>query len=130
MVKRAVLSLLIVAALAACAGSPLAAPQPGTISGHVSTRTCGGAARETSTPCQFHPASGMTMAFRPVGGAGQVAFATTDAQGFYSIRLAAGEYQVDPKNPIPSTTRGGPRLVKVTAGHTVTADLSYTLQLL
>ncbi|MEO6796256.1 MAG: hypothetical protein ABI401_07000 [Candidatus Dormibacter sp.] len=129
MVKRAVLCLLIAAVLPACAGGPLAAPQPGTVSGHVSTRACGGAAREVSSGCLFHPAAGMTLAFRPVAG-GQASFATTDARGFYSITLPAGEYQVDPKDPIPSTSRAGAHLLKVTAGHPLTADLSYTLQLL
>ncbi|MDQ6883546.1 MAG: carboxypeptidase-like regulatory domain-containing protein [Candidatus Dormibacteraeota bacterium] len=129
MVTRVLASLSATLIVAGCAGSPLAAPRPGTISGHVSTRACGGAAREDSTGCAFRPAPGLTLAFRRAGG-GDASYATTDATGFYSIQLPAGQYRVEPKNPMPPAKQAGPRLVEVPAGATVTADFSYTIQLL
>ncbi|MDQ6709361.1 MAG: carboxypeptidase-like regulatory domain-containing protein [Candidatus Dormibacteraeota bacterium] len=127
MIKRALVSLSVMGLLAGCAGGPLAAPKVGTISGHVSTRACGGAARDDATTCRFHPAAGVTLSFRPVNGGG-ASVATTDSKGFYSISLPAGQYQVGPRDPIAAKQASRP--LTVSAGQAHTADFSYTIQLL
>ncbi|GAC1478420.1 MAG: hypothetical protein PVSMB9_00870 [Candidatus Dormibacteria bacterium] len=127
--QRVLIWLSIAVTLAGCAGSPLVAAKTGTVSGHVSTRACGGANRETVGFCQFQPAAGMTLSFRGVTD-GKVRMASADARGFYTISLPAGTYQVGPRDPIPAVSRAGPRLLTVMAGQSVTADFSYTIQLL
>ncbi len=127
MLKRVLISLAVLGILAGCAGSPLSAPKAATISGHVSTRACGGAARDDATTCRFHPAPGIALTFRPVNG-GTASVATTDARGFYSVSLPAGQYQVGPREPLLS--KQGSRLLTVSAGQALTADFSYTIQLL
>lgn len=127
--KRVLIGLSIAITVAGCAGSPLAAARTGTVSGHVSTRACGGANRENIAGCQFRPAAGVTLSFRELT-AGTVRMASTDKAGSYSISLPAGKYQVEPKDPISGPRREAPRILTIAPGQSVTADFSYTLQLL
>ncbi|HEY0493774.1 MAG TPA: carboxypeptidase-like regulatory domain-containing protein [Candidatus Dormibacteraeota bacterium] len=132
MVRRVLAGCVLALALAACATSPgMIAPASGRLAGHVSTRTCGGAARDEQSSCRFHPNAGVRLAFKSVA-TGKTSFATTDASGGYSIGLPAGDYLVGPSDEasLGPTHRGGPRLVTVGAGKTVTEDFSYTIQLL
>ena len=127
--KRALIGLSIAITVAGCAGNPLAAAGMGTVSGHVSTRACGGVIRENVAGCQFRPAAGVTLSFRELT-AGTVRMASTNAAGFYSISLPAGKYQVDPEASISVPGREAPRLLTIAPGQSVRADFSYTFQLL
>jgi hypothetical protein len=74
----------------------------------------------------------LTLAFKRVAG-GDMSFATTDAGGAYTIALPPGDYLVSPKDASslgPARRWGGPNVVTVGAGKTVTADFGYTIQLL
>lgn len=128
MFKRVWICLSIAVTVAGCAGSPLDAAKTGTVSGHVSTRACGGANRENVAGCQFKPAAGMKLSFRSMVD-GRVRTATTDARGFYSISLPPGKYGVEPGDPIPAAFRERERILTVTSGQSLSADFSYTVQL-
>ncbi len=131
---RRVLAFVVLAlVLGGCAGGPgRVTPVSGRITGHVTSRACGGAALQDQPACPIRPASGVSLAFKLAAG-GDISFATTDAGGAYAITLPPGDYLVSPKDAAslgPVRSWGGPKVVTVGAGKTVTADFGYTIQLL
>ena len=143
MVKRALFGCLVAIVLAACAGGPpIVGPSTGTVSGHVTVRTCGGAYRPDETGCPMRPVADAIVGFRllSANGAAPEQTAVTDGSGAYMIKLAPGTYTVTltavriavEGSPQPSAVpaQTGPRQVTVAAGKTVTADLTLIIQLL
>jgi hypothetical protein len=139
MFQRALLAATLATILSACsAGSALAPPSTGTVTGHVQIRACGGAARPEQTGCPAHPDAGVVLTFllTPAAGKGSEKTVTTDANGAYRVVLAPGIYTVHaaspstPRNPVAPGTFGGPQQVTVTAGKTITADFAYMIELL
>jgi hypothetical protein len=143
MLKRALFGCLLGIIVSACAaGPPILGPSTGTVSGHVSVRVCGGAYRTDQTGCPARPLTEAIVSFRltSANGAAREQTAVTDASGAYTIKLAPGTYTVtltaawipvvgsSQASPVPARTV--PRQVTVAAGKTVTADLTYTIQLL
>jgi len=131
--KRAFATIAIGLVLSGCGAlTHTAAPTSGRVAGHVTVRACGGANTENQTGCQAHPSPGVTLAFKQVAG-GDISFATTDAGGAYAITLPPGDYLVSPRDASslgPMRRWGGPNVVTVRAGKTMTADFVYTIQLL
>ena len=139
-------------ALAGCAAGPaLGGPATGHVTGTVIVRACGGAFGEDQAPCRVSSALEAEFVFQ-LGGAGVMQTATTDVNGRYGIDLKPGTYTVQvigirvtsvrashagsasPLAPA-STSNGagrvaGRRTVEVVAGRTVTADFTFTIQLL
>ncbi len=143
MVKRALFGCLLVIALSACAAGPaIFGPSTGTVTGHVTLRACGGAYRPGQAGCAVRPLAGAGVSFEivPANGKGSERTAVTDANGAYSITVAPGIYAVTttlkpqelPAIAGAATVPGlaSPRQVTVVAGKTVTADFTYTIQLL
>jgi hypothetical protein len=99
----------------------------------VQIRACGGAYRPEQSGCPARPMAGATLTFQLTGTA-SASTITTDSSGAYRTDLKPGTYSVQ------VTSRGrpsgdfagfaGPRTVTVVAGKTVTADFTYTIQLL
>lgn len=143
MFKPAVLGCLLAIGLSGCAAGPaLFGPSTGTVAGHVGLRACGGAYRPGQAGCPAQPLSGATISFRLTSGNGTPSepTAVTDTSGAYRVRLATGTYTVwlsssgqgpqvfSPPAIVPGV--GTPRRqVTVVAGKTVTADFTYTIQL-
>jgi Carboxypeptidase regulatory-like domain len=134
MLSRALIACLLAATLAGCGGlASLFAPATGTVTGHVQIRACGGAYRPQQTGCPAQPMAGATLTFQPID-AGSPSKITTDSSGAYRIDLKPGTYRVHAMEE-GSTRQGfagfsGPTTVTVVAGKTVTADFTYTIQLL
>ena|ERR1700730_3225980 len=134
MLSRALLACLLAATLAGCGGlASWFAPATGTVTGHVQIRACGGANRPQQTGCPAQPMAGAALTFQPVGAASPSKI-TTDSSGAYRIDLKPGTYRVHATEQ-GSTRQGfagfsGPTTVTVGAGKTVTADFTYTIQLL
>jgi len=135
MLSRIVGACLLAALLMSCGGPGVLVPRAnGTVSGHVMIRVCGGANREEATPCPTRPVSGATLTFQP-DGSSSVSRATTDSSGAYRLDLLPGTYTVGvayggTANGSTYSRFNGPRQVTVTAGKTVTADFTYSVQLL
>jgi len=142
MLFRRALLAIIAALLCGCAATPASlGPSSGTVTGHVMVRACGGAYRLDQNGCRVGPAEGAQVTF-VLAGASQGATAITDASGAYRLTLKPGTYvvQIEPQgmtSPVPAagtagSSRGyaGPKQVTVSAGRTVTADFTYTLELL
>jgi hypothetical protein len=77
--------------------------------------------------------AGATLTFQPTA-AGSTSKLTTDSSGAYRIDLKPGTYRVHATEE-GSTRQGfagfsGPTTITVVAGKTVTADFTYTIQLL
>lgn len=143
MLKRALLGSLLAIVLSACAAGPaIFGTSTGTVNGHVTLRACGGANLEGQSGCPTRPMAGATVRFRLTSASGTQTERTTvtDAAGAYAIALTPGTYsvtltstgQASPGSSRPSALPGGaaPRQVTVTAGKTMTIDLTYTIQLL
>jgi len=134
MLSRALIACLLAATLAGCGGvASLFTPAPGTVTGHVQIRACGGANRPQQTGCPAQPMAGATLTFQRID-AGSPSKITTDSSGAYRIDLTPGSYRVHATEE-GSTRQGlagfsGPTTVTVVAGKTVTADFTYTIQLL
>ena len=134
MLSRAFIACLLAATLAGCGGvASLFAPAPGTVTGHVQIRACGGANRPQQTGCPAQPMAGATLTFqlKDVGSPSKI---TTDSSGAYRIDLKPGTYRVHATEE-GSARQGfagfsGPTTITVVAGKTVTADFTYTIQLL
>jgi hypothetical protein len=125
MTSRLIASALLVAALAGCAGPGILTPN-GTVTGHVTVRTCGGAYRQGQNACSSRPLAGAHITFKL---SGSQMTATTDSAGAYRISLRPGTYDVT-ADAQASMHVSGPRQISVSAGTTATADFTYTLQLL
>ena len=143
MLKRTLFGSLLAIALSACAAGPaIFGSSTGTVTGHVTLRACGGAYRQGESSCPTRPMAGATVSFRLTSASGTPAERTamTDAGGAYTITLTPGTYsvtltstgQASQGSSRPSALPGAaaPRQVTVTAGKTVTTDLTYTIQLL
>jgi len=134
MVFRALVACLLGAALCGCGAGPLpVAPVTGTVTGHVQIRACGGAYRPEQTGCPARPMAGAKLTFQSID-ATSTSTTATDSSGAYRIDLKPGTYSVQVMEQ-GSGQRGfagfaGPRTVSVAAGRTVTADFTYTIQLL
>src|SRR3989442_3469620 len=131
MLSRTLIACLLAATLCGCGAG--ASPATGTVTGHVQTRACGGAYRPEQTGCPARPMVGATLTFQMTGTA-SASTITTDSSGDYRIDLKPGTYSVQVTEQ-GSAKRGfagfvGPRTVTVVAGKTVTADFTYTIQLL
>ena len=143
MLKRAVFGCLLTLGLSGCAGGPaLFGPATGTVSGHVALRACGGAYRPEQASCPAQPMAGAIVSIRPTSGGGTPErTVATDAGGTYRVELTPGTYNVT----LTSTGHGSqafsppaiapavgsaPRQVTVVAGKTVTADFTYTIELM
>jgi hypothetical protein len=145
MFSRALVACLLAATLSACgAGASFFGASTGTVTGHVQMRACGGAYRPEQTGCPARPMTDVTIVFQQAGTSNSFT-ATTDATGAYRIGLKPGTYTVQPAemgsvklpkpgadagNSAPVRGFGGPRSVTVVAGKTVTADFSYTIQMM
>ena len=129
MQSRAIAVFLLALALAACASPAILGRSAGSVSGHVMVRTCGGANRESQTGCPIQPLAGVTLSFQEKN-ASSADTATTDSRGEYRIDLPPGTYMVSLSNVAVHSSASGPPSVSVTAGKTVTADFTYTIQLL
>jgi hypothetical protein len=123
--------------LSACSAGPaLFGPQTGTVTGHVTSRACGGAYRLDQNPCQVSPRSGVQLRFAAKGSSLKVT--GVDNNGSYRIDLAPGSYAVTLETFGSSLSNGtdrrprfaGPSQITVSAGKTVTADFTETIQLL
>ena len=144
MFTRAVLGCLLLIGLSGCAAGPaLFGPSTGTVTGHVWLRACGGAYRPDQAGCPAQPLSGATLSFRLTSGNGSspAQTAVTETRGAYLVRLAPGTYTVwlsptgqgtagFPRPAIVPGVGAGPRQVTVVAGKTVTADFTYTVELM
>jgi Carboxypeptidase regulatory-like domain len=132
---RAAAAIAMGVMLSGCAGGPaLFGSQTGTVSGHVTMRTCGGAYRVDQNGCQV-----TTGIVRLVFSGGSTArFVNTGNDGGYRIDLAPGTYGVKVEmvgsslsnGPGPQPRFAGPAQVVVSAGRTVTADFTATIELL
>lgn len=130
MFQRALLLGLLALGLAGCGpGSSLFTPSTGTVTGHVNVRACGGANREGLNGCPTQPVTGARLTFHLIGSSGS-STVTTDATGAYRLDLKPGGYRVDVGAVAPFSRFGGPGQVTVTAGKTVTADFTFTIELL
>ena len=131
--KRVLAFVLLALVLGGCAGGPArVTPVTGRVTGHVTSRACGGAAVQDQPACPIRPASGVSVTFRQLAG-GDISTTTTDADGAYAITLPPGDYLVglrDATSPGPVRSWGGPKVVTVRAGKTITAEFGYTIQLL
>jgi hypothetical protein len=141
MLKRTLLASLLAIILSACAAGPaIFGTSTGTVNGHVMLRACGGANLEGRSGCPTRPMAGATVSFRltATSGAPQALTAVTDATGAYSVKLAPGTYTMTLTatgdgvlgSSHSSAVKTASRQVTVTAGKTVTADLTYIIQLL
>jgi hypothetical protein len=142
MLQRSIVLAMAATLLTGCAAGPALFGQSiGAVSGKVSLRSCGGANREGQPACRVAAAAGAHLTFKAASGG--AADAKTDAQGGYRVELKPGSYTVtvtlsSSKAPLPAgfadnlPYRGyaGPKVVTVVAGKTVTADFTYTIQLL
>jgi hypothetical protein len=141
MLTRTLLASLLAIVLSACAAGPaIFGTSTGTVNGHVMLRACGGANLEGQSGCPTRPMAGATVSFRltATSGAPQEVTAVTDATGAYSVKLAPGTYTMTLTatsdgvlgSSHSSAVKTASRQVTVTAGKTVTADLTYIIQLL
>lgn len=141
LLRRALLAILA-GLLCGCAATPASfGLSTGTVSGHVMVRACGGAYRLDQNGCRVGPADGARVTFVLAGSSERVT-ATTDANGAYRLTLKPGSYGVQveqpgEQSPLPTVGRSGaargyagPQQVTVLAGKTITADFSYTIELL
>jgi Carboxypeptidase regulatory-like domain len=134
MLSRALIACLLAAALSGCAGgASFFAPATGTVTGHVQIRACGGAYRPEQSGCPAQPMAGARLTFRLID-TSSTSTVTSDSSGGYRIELKPGTYSVQVAEQA-SDRRGfagfaGPRTVTVVAGKSVTADFTYTIQLL
>ena len=134
MFSRALIACLLAATLAGCGGgASFFAPATGTVTGHVQIRACGGAYRPEQTGCPAQPMAGAKLTFRLID-TSNASTVTTDSSGAYRIDLKPGNYSVQVMEE-GAAKRGfagfaGPRTVTIGAGKTVTADFTYTIQLL
>ncbi len=132
MFSRALIACLLAATLSGCGGATLFGPARGTVSGHVQVRACGGAYRPEQTGCPARPMAGATITFQVSNSSSSST--TTDSSGAYRIDLTPGTYSVQVTGE-GSAQRGfagfaGPKTVTVVAGKSLTADFTYTIQLL
>jgi hypothetical protein len=134
---RALMTIAMACLVSGCAAGPaLFGSQTGTVTGHVTLRACGGAHRADQNGCHVGPAEGVELIFSD--GSQQGRTVRTDAGGNYHTELAPGSYRVlvGFKNPGLAQASGssprfsGPSTVSVTAGKTVTADFTGTIELL
>jgi hypothetical protein len=141
MLRRLVIGCLLAIGVSGCAGGPaLFGPSTGTVTGHVSVRVCGGAYRLDQTGCSTRPVADAIVSFRLISanGAAPEQTAVTDASGAYIIKLTPGTYTVTLSaarvavlgSSRPSAGKTASRQVTVSAGKTVTADVTFTIQLL
>ncbi|HYM51444.1 MAG TPA: carboxypeptidase-like regulatory domain-containing protein [Candidatus Limnocylindrales bacterium] len=122
--KAALVACLLTLGLSGCAGWWPGTAPAGTITGHVTIRVCGGPMPldgEPSTTCVAHPMAGAIVIVRPVAG-GAARTATTSASGAYTIAVQAGTYTVSVGHVQQTVT--------VTAGQSLTVDLSESIQLM
>ena len=134
MLSRGLIACLLAATLSGCAGgASFFAPATGTVTGHVQIRACGGAYRPEQSGCPARPMAGARLTFLLIGTTATSRI-TTDSSGAYRIDLKPGTYSVQVIQDAVAE-RGfagfaGPRAVTVVAGKSVTADFTYTVQLL
>jgi hypothetical protein len=140
---RALLLTAVAVVLSGCAGgSALFGAATGRVTGHVVSRACGGAYREDQPGCHTAPLAGEVLNFR-LRGSSDVETATTDSAGAYRIDLKPGTYAIDLRAPnaapqaatlTPCACRpphfAGPTTLSVTAGKSLVADFSWTIELL
>jgi hypothetical protein len=142
MVLRRALLAIIAALMCGCGATPAGfGPSTGTVTGHVMMRDCGGAYRLDQNGCRVGPADGAQVSFVLAGSSERVT-AGTDASGAYRLTLKPGPYNVQIEqqgmtSPVPAAGNAGashgyagPKQITVSAGRTVTADFTYTIELL
>jgi hypothetical protein len=125
--RRTIAATLATLALASCGGTTTGAGS-GSVTGHVTVRACGGANQDGQARCPVQAFAGAKLAFKQDGKT--MATATTDATGAYRLSLLTGTYSVEPITPTRISSWNGPRQVTIAAGKTLTADFTYTIQLL
>lgn len=111
------------------AGSP-AGDRTGTVVGTVQLRACGGPPPPPSAPpqCLFRPLAGALVELDASGRT--VNRVSTDANGRYSVRIAAGTYSVRVVLAQSSPMLTDSRTVKVDPGQRVRADFQLTFNAL
>jgi len=131
MLSRALIGCVLAAILSGCGGgASFFGPGTGTVAGHVTIRACGGAYRPEQTGCPPQPMAGAKLTFQSIDSA-SASTIITDSTGAYRIDLKPGTYRVKPAEGVPAKHGFvGPSTVAVVAGKTVTADFTYTIQLL
>lgn len=126
------MACILAATLSGCGGATFFGPATGTVSGHVQIRACGGAYRPEQTGCPARPMAGATITFQMVNSS-SASTITTDSSGAYRIDLAPGTYNVRVTGEGSAQRElaglAGPRTVAIVAGKSLTADLTYTIQL-
>lgn len=131
-IKRVVAAAVLGFTLSGCATiTGTSSPTSGRVTGHVTVRACGGANTENQNGCKAQPAPGVTLTFTEKATT-RLTRVSTDATGAYSVTLSPGSYEVKPQfSQSPGLPRDGQTgQVTVVAGKTVTANFSYTIQLL
>ncbi|TMD42278.1 MAG: carboxypeptidase regulatory-like domain-containing protein [Chloroflexi bacterium] len=141
MLRRAWLAMLALLLCGCAAGPAIFGPSTGTVAGHVTIRACGGAYRIDQNGCRVSAAAGARLTLS-LAGSSESATATTDAGGAFRMTLKPGTYGVHielqgspaapASSPNSAAARGfaGPKQVTVSAGKTVKADFTYTIELL
>lgn len=95
-------------------------PDEGVVSGTVVIAPCRPVERAGDPPCP--PAPNYSFDLVPVAGTGPTQRVTTDPNGHYRATLQAGSYEARSRSVLKP--RAG-QLVKVTAGTTVTLNLTF-----
>ncbi|HEY9286563.1 MAG TPA: hypothetical protein VIT43_00915 [Candidatus Dormibacteraeota bacterium] len=134
---RALIAVALLSLVSGCAAGPaLFGSQTGTVIGHVMVRACGGANRDDQNGCHVSPRSGVRLTFSTDGSTPRSV--DVDNSGAYTIDLRPGTYAVKldvfgsslSTGPRPKPPFAGPSRVVVSAGKTVTADFTQTIELL
>ena len=116
-ISTVTLVLLLIALL--WASPALADDDSGIVQGTVTISPCRPVERPDDPPCP--PAADVTLQFQSLDEPDSIFMVTTDANGWYEIELPEGAYNVTLQRSISKT----PQRVTVTAGETVTADLTF-----
>ena len=95
-------------------------PDEGVVAGTVVISPCRPVERAGDPPCP--PAPGYTFDLVPIAGTRPTRTVTTDQDGYYRATLQAGSYEARSRSFLKA--RGG-RLIEVTAGATVTQNLTF-----
>lgn len=110
------IALLATAACGAYAFPGASSASKGTVSGQVSVVPCA-PVEQAGQPCTGKAMQGLALDF--TSGSTTIA-ATTDANGHYTVQLAAGTWQVSVKNYMRIVS--GPHTITVHAGDNIVAN--------
>jgi hypothetical protein len=110
------LALLATAACGAYSLPGASTTGTGTVSGSVAVVPCA-PVEQAGSPCVGKQMQGVELDFK---NGGTTVTATTDANGNYTVQLAAGTWQVSPKNYMRIVS--GPKTITVHTGDNITAN--------